>query len=719
MRLTVRTLLAWIDDVLGPVEHGELAHKVAASPVARPLVERIQAAVASPAISAPAAAGRGLADDPNTAAEFLDNVLDADRLAAFERVCIESDLHLADVAGCHRVLAELHRDAAALEPFPDARGLAALAAARAAQSAEAGPLIDLSTPRDRAPPRAAAVEPGGRRGTSWLAWVSAAVALLLLIALGGVLVMLTLGRGGRSRQLAAATGDTSAPAVEQQEDVAAAAEPPPAPPAAPAVAEAVSPPAEEPPPAPAVVPPPAAAMVEPEQPATVAGPPPEPARPSVPAPDAPKPAAGTVPHGEAMAIGGGGVEPRPPIESGAGEVAGDPRDEAPAGGIRLVEAAALARGAATAGGWRSLTPTAPLVDAADRLELVAPLGMYPLLVIDDVTLRLHPGTRVLVSRRGQTAPVIEVVHGRVVVAAAGGDSWPVVVAGGLHGELGVIPGQPVGIDVDAGGPAANDAGGVGHERSAIHAAGAAVVWRQSPPDVAPRPVVGVPAEMMIPAMTALRWDGRDPAAVRPEPCPAPAWMGEAATADRLWRAAADDLVAALAAVAPEAAIDTLRRRAAAGLPEDRGAAAGTLAFLGEPGDLVALLGDEPPRGLNESQWVALEARSVPVVLAWGGPDAEALLAAFRATAPDGATVAALATGDAGAVPLARLLDGLDAGAVVVRRYSILRLRAAADHPAGDDYRGDRDAAARRESVAWWRALVDQGAVRPPARPDTR
>jgi len=180
MRLTVRTLLAWIDDVLGPVEHGELAHKVAASPVARPLVERIQAAVASPAISAPAAAGRGLADDPNTAAEFLDNVLDADRLAAFERVCIESDLHLADVAGCHRVLAELHRDAAALEPFPDARGLAALAAARAAQSAEAGPLIDLSTPRDRAPPRAAAVEPGGRRGTSWLAWVSAAVALLLL-----------------------------------------------------------------------------------------------------------------------------------------------------------------------------------------------------------------------------------------------------------------------------------------------------------------------------------------------------------------------------------------------------------------------------------------------------------------------------------------------------------------------------------------------------------
>jgi len=183
MRLTVRTLLAWIDRVLGPPEHGELAEKVAASPVARPLINRIESAVASPTLSAPAASGRGLADDPNTAAEFLDNVLDADRLAAFERVCIESDLHLAEVASCHRMLAELHRDPTALEPFDEANGRAALAASQADIT---GPLIDPSTSRGTARPRPAAVVGNPRRSTSWLAWLSASVAFLLLISLGGV-----------------------------------------------------------------------------------------------------------------------------------------------------------------------------------------------------------------------------------------------------------------------------------------------------------------------------------------------------------------------------------------------------------------------------------------------------------------------------------------------------------------------------------------------------
>ncbi|MFM7243715.1 MAG: hypothetical protein ACKO40_06000 [Planctomycetaceae bacterium] len=692
MRLTVRTLLAWIDGLLGPTEHEQLAEKVAGSPIAGPLIERIGAVVGNPSLSAPAAAGRGLADDPNTTAEFLDNVLDADQLAAFERVCIESDLHLGDVASCHRVLAELHRDQAALEPFAATSGRAALDAARAAI---AGPVVDVSTRRGP-PPRAAA---GVRRRTSWLAWLSAAVALLLVLALGGVLLMLTLGRGGRPRQVAGAAGEQPAEVVVQPAPAVVAVEEPPAPPAPAPVVDAAPTPAVE---APPVVGPRPPAMPDPEVPIVPAAPPsPTPAV-EPPAPATTPPAAATVPHGEAMAIGGGATAPSPPIAGDSAAAPSGPSAEPSGAAVRIDEGVVLARGAG-AEQWRSMTPATQAGDAVEQFEVIAPFGVYPLLGVDGVAIRLHPGARVIVSRRADAAPVIEVPHGRVVVETTNGDSWPVISAGGLHGELGAMSGQPAGVEVNSAGPRQGEPDGATSERAVIHTAGAAVVWRQSPAGVGPHPVVGIPAEMPIPARTALRWDGRDPAAVRQEPCPTPAWMGEAAPANRFWERAAGDLVAVLAEAPPETAVEVLRRRAAGGLPEDRAAAAATLAFLGEPADLVALLCDEPPRSLNESQWVAVEALSVLAVLSRGGAEAAALLAAFRDRGPDGVAAAALAVGDEAATDPAALVDGLDADAIVVRRYSILRLRevaAAVGRTDIDGYRADRDPPARRDSVSW-------------------
>jgi hypothetical protein len=67
-----------------------------------------------------------------------------------------------------------------------------------------------------------------------------------------------------------------------------------------------------------------------------------------------------------------------------------------------------------------------------------------------------------------------------------------------------------------------------------------------------------------------------------------------------------------------------------------------------------------------------------------------------------------------------LVAGLDAGALVVRRYSIRRLRdlaAAVGQALPDDYRADRDATARRDSVARWRALAEEGALRRRAIPE--
>jgi hypothetical protein len=137
---------------------------------------------------------------------------------------------------------------------------------------------------------------------------------------------------------------------------------------------------------------------------------------------------------------------------------------------------------------------------------------------------------------------------------------------------------------------------------------------------------------------------------------------------------------------------------------------------------VDLLCDEPPRGLREAQWAALEEATVPVVLSRGGPVAEALLAAFQERAPQGAGAAALAAGSSNepGVDAATLVEGLDADAIVVRRYSIRRLRdlaAAVGQMPADDYLADRAAAARRDSVARWRSLVEQGALRRRAIPE--
>jgi hypothetical protein len=709
MRLTVRTLLAWIDEVLGPAEHGELAGKVASSPVARPLIERIRSAVESPALPAPPPAGRGLADDPNTAAEFLDNVLDGDRLAAFERVCIDSDLHLADVASAHRVLAELHRDPAALELFEATSGRAALGAARMAGGV---PTIETGTPRRGVPVREAPAA-SRRRGTPWWAWLSAAVALLLVVALGGVLLSLTGGRGDRPREAASAVAEKPVPQVEPPPAEVAAPEEPPAATALPAA-----------PPLPAAAPRAVeSAVVVPPEPRDPVPPAVAAALPPV-APASP-PAARTVPHGEAMAIGGGAAEPPavPPAADPSAPAAGEHPSatvDGPAA-FRLVEGAVVLP-AADAGAWRSMVSSGAIDAAVDRLELLAPAGVYPLLMVDGVAIRLHPGTRAIVSRRDQAAPAIEIVHGRAVIAADGGDSWPMVKAGGLHGELGLIPGQPAGVEVAFARPRGSGPGIPGLSRAAIVSAGSALVWRKAPATVAPQQLVGIPAEVLIPAATALRWDALDPATARPEPCPAPAWMVEAVVADRVGREAAVDLVATLAEAPPGAAVDVLRRLAADGLPETRSHAAATLAFLGEPAELVDLLCDEPPRGLREAQWAALEEATVPVVLSRGGPVAEALLAAFQERAPQGAGAAALAAGSSNepGVDAATLVEGLDADAIVVRRYSIRRLRdlaAAVGQMPADDYLADRAAAARRDSVARWRSLVEQGALRRRAIPE--
>lgn len=104
MRLTLRTMLAYLDGVLEPADAAALRAKIDESEFASGLVQRIQAVLHKLRLDAPKLDGKGMGNDANTVSEYLDSALPQDRVGEFERVCLESDRHLCEVAACHQVL---------------------------------------------------------------------------------------------------------------------------------------------------------------------------------------------------------------------------------------------------------------------------------------------------------------------------------------------------------------------------------------------------------------------------------------------------------------------------------------------------------------------------------------------------------------------------------------------------------------------------------------
>lgn len=107
MRLTLRTMLAYMDEQLDPPQMEEIGAKIRESGVASGMIDRVRSSIRKHRMEAPKIEGRGIGKDANSVAEYLDNVLDKDEIPEIEQLCLNSDMHLAEVAACHQILSQL------------------------------------------------------------------------------------------------------------------------------------------------------------------------------------------------------------------------------------------------------------------------------------------------------------------------------------------------------------------------------------------------------------------------------------------------------------------------------------------------------------------------------------------------------------------------------------------------------------------------------------
>src|SRR5688572_10658877 len=112
MRLTLRTMLAYLDGMLEGPDREVLGKKIEESKFASDLVARIRNVLHKTRLPAPHLEGKGIGLDPNSVADYLETLLPADRVPDFEKICLESDKHLAEVAACHQILAMVLRQPA-------------------------------------------------------------------------------------------------------------------------------------------------------------------------------------------------------------------------------------------------------------------------------------------------------------------------------------------------------------------------------------------------------------------------------------------------------------------------------------------------------------------------------------------------------------------------------------------------------------------------------
>lgn len=172
MRLTLRTLLAYRDNVLSPADREDLHRRIQSSQFGGNLLRGIGEVTQRSPVGAPPVLGKGLGADANSIAEYLDDALPHSQVPELERICLDSAVQLAELADCHSLLssavqtkvsvsADLRRMALGLGDSTQRDAIAAELDARK-QSRRRGKLTTTSGSTERDSQVATAAAPDGQ-----------------------------------------------------------------------------------------------------------------------------------------------------------------------------------------------------------------------------------------------------------------------------------------------------------------------------------------------------------------------------------------------------------------------------------------------------------------------------------------------------------------------------------------------------------------------------
>ncbi len=188
MRLTLRTLLAYLDDQMDAAEIKQFGQRVAESDAAQELIARIRQITRRRRLTTPPATGPG-AFDPNTVAEYLDSVLPPDQVSDLEKTSLESDVHLAEIAACHQILTLILGQPALVPPTAKER-MYELVHGREAISRKASNRRTTARTDEWEDDHedGLLIPPGYRKSRPWLRWVLPVAGLFLLLGIGYALM---------------------------------------------------------------------------------------------------------------------------------------------------------------------------------------------------------------------------------------------------------------------------------------------------------------------------------------------------------------------------------------------------------------------------------------------------------------------------------------------------------------------------------------------------